>query len=92
MATKKEVSVKKKAVVRKKKPTPKKKVQKAAGLIGPSPKYKSFRLSKDIQFFNLRITKQTIYWSILLITILIAQLWILNTQLDVLQAIESIGR
>lgn len=91
MATEKKISVKKKTVVAKKAIT-KKKAKPTTGLIGASPVYKTFKLSKDIQFFNLRVTKQTIYWSILLITILLAQLWILNTQLDVLQAIQSIGR
>lgn len=93
MATTKKVSAKKKPTTTKKtvakKVVSKKKAK--AGLIGPSPIYKSFKLSKDIKFLNLRVTKQTIYWSILLITILLAQLWILNTQLDVLQAVQSIS-
>lgn len=88
MATKK-APVKKKVVAKKKTATRKKTVKKPT-LIGPSPHYKSFKVNKDIQFMNMRVTKQTIYWSILLIFILIMQLWILNTQMDVLQTLNTI--
>jgi hypothetical protein len=88
MATKK-APVKKKVTAPKKKTTPKKATKKP-GLLGPSPKYTSFHVSKDIRFMNMRVTRQTIYWSILLIFILIVQLWILNTQMDVLQTLNDI--
>lgn len=88
MATKKTATTKKKSSV--KRISQLKKLAKKAELIGPSPKYESFRLNKDINFMSFRVTKQTIYWSILIIFILIMQLWILNTQLDVLQIVESL--
>ena len=88
MATKK-APVKKKPTAPKKKTAPKKSAKKP-GLLGPSPKYTSFRVNKDIRFMNMRVTRQTIYWSILLIFILIVQLWILNTQMDVLQTLNDI--
>lgn len=46
---------------------------------------------KDLPFFSIQITKQTIYWSILLIFVLVLQLWILNVQLDVVQTLDSIN-
>lgn len=56
------------------------------------PKMKSFKLAKhDYPFFSHRITKQTFYWSTLLIIILILQLWILDIQLDIIEITESIN-
>ena len=52
---------------------------------------KSFKLSRDtLPFFGVRITRQTIYWSILLIFIMLMQLWILNLQLDIIKITDSI--
>jgi len=52
----------------------------------------SFHLVKDTPpFLSLRITKQTVYWSVLLVFILITQIWILNVQLDVIQTLDSIN-
>ncbi|MDB5160318.1 MAG: hypothetical protein JWO99_581 [Candidatus Saccharibacteria bacterium] len=49
-----------------------------------SSRMKSFKLYKDDKpFTTFRITKQTVYWSILLIFIIITQLWILKVQLDI---------
>jgi hypothetical protein len=51
----------------------------------------SFKLSRDtLPFFGVRITRQTIYWSILLIFIMIMQLWILNVQLDIIKITDSL--
>lgn len=56
------------------------------------PKMKTFAVvKKDIPFFTVRITKQTVYWSILLIFVLLMQLWILNAQLDVIDTLDSIN-
>lgn len=56
------------------------------------PKMKSFAVvKKDLPFFTLRVTKQTVYWSILLIFVLLMQLWILNAQLDVIDTLDSIN-
>jgi hypothetical protein len=86
----KKVSSTKKPVT--KKQTASRKKSKKPELIGPSPHYTSFKVNRDIKFFNMRVTKQTIYWSILLIFILLVQIWILNTQLDVLQALDTISK
>jgi len=52
---------------------------------------KSFRLSREtLPFFSVHITKQTIYWSILLIFIMLMQLWILNLQLDIIKITDSV--
>ena len=52
---------------------------------------KSFKLSRDaLPFFSVHITKQTIYWSILLIFIMLMQLWILNVQLDIIKITDSL--
>jgi hypothetical protein len=51
----------------------------------------SFKVAPDVpSFMTVRVTKQTVYWSILLIFILITQLWVLNAQLDVIDALDSI--
>jgi len=52
---------------------------------------RSFRISPDtLPFFGVQVTKQTVYWSALLIFIMIMQLWILNIQLDVIKVTDSI--
>lgn len=73
----------------KKKSTAKKSTSKKAAK--KPAKMESFKISRnDPPFFTLRVTKQTVYWSILLIFILVTQLWILNAQLDVIQTLDSI--
>lgn len=55
------------------------------------PLMKSFRLSREyLPFITFKITKQTFYWSVLLIIILILELWILSIQLDVIQITNSV--
>lgn len=52
----------------------------------------SFRVSPDTRpFVSFQITKQTVYWAILLGVILILFLWVLNIQLDILRITESIN-
>lgn len=49
----------------------------------PAP-MRSFKLSPDTPgFTTFRVTRQTVYWTILLIFIIIMQLWILKIQLDI---------
>jgi len=51
----------------------------------------SFKIVKDsIPFMSIKITQQTIIWSILLIFIMIVQIWILSLQLDVANSIEAL--
>lgn len=53
---------------------------------------KSFRVSADTRpFMSFQVTKQTVYWAILLGFILILFLWILNIQLDILRITDSIN-
>ncbi|HJM04111.1 MAG TPA: hypothetical protein QF549_00545 [Candidatus Saccharimonadaceae bacterium] len=45
---------------------------------------RSFRLYKNqTDFVSFRITRQTVYWSILLAVIVFTQLWILNIQMEI---------
>ncbi|MDK2899098.1 MAG: hypothetical protein PWQ10_285 [Patescibacteria group bacterium] len=55
------------------------------------PEFKSFKLSKEqAPFMSFRITKQTVYWTILLIYIMVLVLWITRIQLETLQIINNI--
>jgi hypothetical protein len=88
MATAKKPAPKKATPARK--PAAKKPVAKKTTKAAKVVPMRSFKIAPDEpSFFTLRITKQTVYWSILLIFILITQLWILNAQLDVIQALDS---
>jgi hypothetical protein len=45
---------------------------------------KSFHLYKDDRpFTSTQVTRQTVYWTILLIVIMVLQLWILKVLLDI---------
>lgn len=55
-----------------------------------SAQMRSFRLSAEEQSFtDFRITRQTVYWVILISFILFAQLWILQLQVDVATIIDE---
>ena len=72
-----------------KKPAPKKAVAKTttktrATKAKKQPELQSFRVSPDPQpFRSFRITRQTIYWIILVAFIIFVQLWILKLQIEV---------
>ena len=86
------MAVKKKGLVRSKKTktTPKKPIISRA-LSMKEPPMKSFRLSREyLPFLTFKITKQTIYWSALLVIILILELWVLKIQIDVIHITEKI--
>lgn len=52
---------------------------------------KSFKLYQEKNpFTTFRITKQTVYWSVLLIVIIITQLWILKVELDISALTDSL--
>jgi hypothetical protein len=54
------------------------------------PPMKSFKLSREyLPFLTFKVTKQTYYWSALLVIILILELWILSIQLDVISVTDS---
>jgi len=81
----------KKAPVTKKAPAKKATVKKQPKAVA-APALKSFKLSKNPgPFLSARITRQTVYWSILLIIVLILEIWILNIQLDVIELTDSIN-
>ncbi len=52
---------------------------------------RSFRVSRDtLPFFGLRVTRQTAYWVILMMFIMIMQIWILTVQVDILKSTNTI--
>ena len=51
----------------------------------------SFHLHEDVKpFTTFRITRQTVYWTILLLFIAVTQLLILKTQLDIANLTEQL--
>lgn len=83
-STKKSVATKKvasKKVVSK----PKKSVAKR------SSRYESLRSSDSQQpFMSFQITKQTFYWTALLVFILLVQVWVLRVQLQTADSIKNL--
>ncbi len=54
------------------------------------PEMRSFRVAKDSEeFTGFRITKQTVYWIVLVAFIIFAQLWILKLQIEVATLIDA---
>ena len=52
---------------------------------------KSFKVSPEATpFVSFRITDQTVYWSILLILILVLALWVLQIQVNISNILDSI--
>jgi len=79
-----------KKTIRKAKTSVKKTVHKKS-LADIDAPMRSFRVSRDtLPFFGVRTTRQTVYWVILMAFIMIMQLSILLTQLDVLKATDTI--
>jgi hypothetical protein len=55
-------------------------------------KYKSFKVCEDVKpFVQFNITEQTVYWSTLLIFILIMALFVLSIQLNTQSIFNSIN-
>ena len=53
----------------------------------------SFKVSQPQQpFFEFKISRQTIYWTILVAFIIVMQLWILKVQLDVMQVTDTLNQ
>jgi len=51
---------------------------------------RSFHVAKDdVAFKTFRITRQTIYWVILVAFIIFAQLWIINLQVQVASLLDA---
>lgn len=54
-------------------------------------KMQSFRVYKDdTPFTTFRLTRQTFYWAILLIFIIMTQLWLLQIQMDIADLTNSL--
>ncbi len=74
----------------------KKPAAKKAAPVKKQPSMQSFRVyDEKIPFKSFRITRQTVYWIILLCVIIFVQLWILKLQYEVvnlldIQALEAI--
>lgn len=80
-STTKKAPAKKSATARTHKKTPTKKAS--------TQELRSFRLAKDEPpFKTFRISRQTVYWVILVCFIIFAQLWIIKLQIDVSNLIE----
>lgn len=80
--------------VAKKPATPKKKTAAtrvaSSKKVAKKPSMRSFRVAEDrSDFKTFRITRQTIYWIILVSFIVFAQLWILKLQVEVATLIET---
>lgn len=97
MATTKKTTTKKtvtpqKRVVKKtpsKSSTQSKRTTKKATVHTQAP-LKSFRLTNDVpEFTTFKITRQTIYWIIILGTIIFFQLWILSLQIEISNLLEA---
>ena len=51
----------------------------------------SFKVSKEpYPFMSFHVTDQTVYWSILLILILLLGLWVINIQINISNILNSI--
>ncbi|MDN5275745.1 MAG: hypothetical protein JWN33_394 [Candidatus Saccharibacteria bacterium] len=56
-----------------------------------APALQSFKLTKEPRpFVSFRPNKQTLYWAILLVFILVTQLWVLKLQLEIVDLTDSI--
>ena len=76
----------KSAAVKAKAPTAKPVAKKTTARKAPkkAEQMQSFRVYRsDDSFTNFRITRQTVYWVILIAFIIFAQLWILKLQFDI---------
>jgi len=81
MVTKKTVKKTTKTVA--KQPVAKKAAAKKTTAKAHAP-MQSFRVYKEAPAFNtFRITRQTVYWAILLTVVVISQLWLLKIQMDI---------
>jgi len=63
---------------------PVKRVARKHAASSKSADMKSFKIYKDVKpFTTVRVTRQTLYWIILLTFVAITQLWILKIQMDI---------
>lgn len=58
---------------------------------GQAEPMRSFKVYRDTpSFTTFRVTRQTVYWTILLVFIIVMQLWILQVQLEIAALTESL--
>lgn len=75
----------------KKKSSKKAKISKKIVVSKKRTEYKSFKISRGTKpFFMFLFTEQTVYWLILVTSILIMWLWDLSVQLDAIHAVNNI--
>jgi hypothetical protein len=93
MATTKKKTTSKATGVKKsvaKKPSVKSTVKRKASTRKKSVAMQSFRIAQDVPAFTtFQITRQTIYWIILVSFIIFAQLWILQLQIEVASLLDA---
>ena len=92
MATNTKKSPTKKAPVKKApaKRTATKKTTSKSSKISKQPEIRSFRLAReDRAFTSFQITRQTVYWIILVSFIIFVQLWILKLQIEVATLLDA---
>lgn len=91
MATAKKPATKRSTVKKTpaKKTTPAKTHRKTSSKKVSTPEMRSFKLAKDVPpFRTFKLSRQTVYWVILVSFIIFAQLWIIKLQVDVANLIE----
>jgi hypothetical protein len=55
------------------------------------PKMQSFKLSHDPPFLTMKVTTQTLYWSVLMVVVSVSELWVLSAQLSLIDTATSIA-
>jgi len=86
----KKASVATKAPIAKKAPVTVKKTTVTKKSVATAPKMKSFRVAtNEPAFTSFKITRQTVYWTLLIAFIIFMQLWILSLQVETSSYIES---
>lgn len=89
MATAKKAPAKKATPRKKVTPTKRSATKRKTSAKAPEG-YRSFQLARnDTAFTSFSVTKQTVYWIILVAFIVLAQLWILKLQIEVATLLDS---
>lgn len=89
MATTKKTPAKKTTTRKKTTPAKRTSVKRTSSPKAPQG-YRSFQLARNDSAFNtFSVTKQTVYWVVLVAFIVLAQLWILKLQIEVATLLDS---
>ena len=76
----------------KKAPIKKPVAKKSAAKSAKPAEVKSFRLSRESQkFISVRFTRQTVYWTIIAVALLIVGLMSLQAQINILQTLDEMS-